>query len=143
MADQVTKTIIVKTDPTSAYRLWADFENFPKFMKYIESVRKTGEGRSHWVVAGPLGRKVEWEAETTRLEPPKRIAWSTKDHSSVTTSGQVTFNDLGHDETEVTVTMHYVAPAGAAGDIITDLFSNPDKRVEEDLKHFKRYAESM
>ncbi len=142
MADQITKSIIVKTDAQSAYNLWADFENFPKFMKYIESVKKTGDGRSRWVVTGPLGRRAEWEAETTRLEPPTRIAWSTKDHSNTTTSGQVTFNDLSHGETEVTVTMRYVPPSGAAGQLVTDLFSNPERRVEEDLKAFKSYAES-
>jgi uncharacterized membrane protein len=143
MADQVTKSIIVKTDAMSAYNLWADFQNFPKFMKYIESVTKTGNGRSHWVVAGPFGKKVEWDAETTRLEPPKRIAWSTKDHSNTTTSGQVTFNDLSAEETEVTVTMHYVPPSGAAGQLVTELFANPEHRVQEDLKAFKSYAESM
>lgn len=141
MADQVTKSVIVKVDVAQAFNLWANFDNFPKFMKYIEAVTKAADGTSHWVVAGPLGRKLEWTAETTRMEPNKRIAWSTKDHSGTTTSGQVTFNDLPNDETEVTVVMHYVAPAGPAGQILADIFSNPEKRLEEDLYNFKKYAE--
>ena len=40
MADPITKTIIVKSDVATAYNLWANFENFPHFMKYIERVHQ-------------------------------------------------------------------------------------------------------
>jgi uncharacterized membrane protein len=86
---------------------------------------------------------VEWDAETTLLEENKRIAWNSKDRSPVSTSGQVTFNALPHNETEVTVMMHYDPPAGMAGEMVAKFFGNPEKRVEEDLQNFKRYAEGM
>jgi uncharacterized membrane protein len=92
---------------------------------------------------GPLGTKVEWDAETTLQEVNKRIAWNSKDRSPITTSGQVTFNSLPNHETEVTVLMHYDPPAGMAGDMVAKFFGNPEKRVEEDLNNFKRYAEGM
>lgn len=94
MTDRITKSIIVQGNINDIYQLWANFENFPRFMENIESVTKTGNGLSHWVMAGPLGQKVEWDAETTRLEENKRIAWNSKDNSDLTTSGQVTFNQL-------------------------------------------------
>lgn len=143
MSHEVSKTLIVKRPVAELFRLWADFENFPHFMENIHSVEKTGERTSHWVMQGPLGTKIEWDAETTRLEENKRIAWNSKDQSTLATSGQVTFNALPNNETEVTVLMHYEPPAGMAGDLVAKFFGNPEKRLEEDLNNFKSYAEGM
>lgn len=143
MSHKVTKSIIVKRPVAELYQLWANFENFPHFMENIAEVRKTGDRSSHWVMDGPLSTRVEWDAETTLMEENKRIAWNSKDRSPITTSGQVTFNALPNNETEVTVLMHYEPPAGMAGDLVAKFFGNPEKRVEEDLNNFKRYAEGM
>lgn len=143
MADQITRTIIVKAPAEAAYRAWENFENFPLFMTYIKSVHMTGDRTSHWVMQGLLGKKLEWDAETTRLEPGKRIAWNSKRDSSLKTSGQVTFNQLPDGDTEVTVTLHYDPPAGWAGDLVAELFGNPEKKLEADLGNFKAYIEGM
>ena len=141
MADQTTKTIIVGARIDDAYDTWADFENFPRFMKHVKSVTKTGDGMSHWVVDGPFGKEVEWDAETTRLEKNKRIAWNSKETSDIKTSGQVTFNDLGKGQTEVTVTLQWVVPASRGGETLMGLFADPARRLEEDLLSFKHYVE--
>jgi uncharacterized membrane protein len=141
MADQTTKTITIGSDVAKAYEAWANFENFPHFMKDVKSVTKTGDKMSHWVVAGPFGKDVEWDAETTRLEPNKRIAWNSKETSDIRTSGQVTFNEIGKGQTEVTVTLQWVVPASKGGETLTGLFTDPPKRLEEDLLAFKHYVE--
>jgi uncharacterized membrane protein len=141
MADQVTRDIIVKANVGEVYQVWSNFENFPHFMKYISSITKTGDRTSHWVMDGPLGKKLEWDAETTTLEPNKRIAWNSRDGGDIKTSGQVTFNSLSQNETEITVVLQYVPPAGALGEFIANLFSDPEKRLDEDLKNFKSYIE--
>jgi uncharacterized membrane protein len=143
MPEQVTRTIIVKAPASDIYEIWANFENFPLFMKYIKSVQKTGDGLSHWVMEGPLGKDVEWDAETTRMEPNKRIAWNSRDNGDITTSGQVTFKDLPQGETEIAVTLQYVPPAGALGTMAAKIFSDPAAQLEEDLKNFKAYAEGL
>ena len=141
---EITRSIIVKANAETAYNTWANFENFPMFMKHVQSVTKTGNGTSHWEVKGPLGKTVEWDAEITRLEPNKRIAWSTKDRDGdVTTSGQVSFNAMPSGETQVTLIFHYVPKAGVAGDIIAALFAKPEEKVEEDLSNYKYYVEGM
>jgi uncharacterized membrane protein len=124
------------------YNLWANFENFPLFMQRIKAVRRLGDGLSHWVMEGPLGSTIEWDAETTRLEPNERIAWNSKDISPVKTSGQVTFREISANETEVTVQMHYAPPAGAAGEALAKLFANPEEWVRTDLEQFKVFVES-
>jgi uncharacterized membrane protein len=141
MPDSITKSITVKADVEDMYNLWANFENFPRFMEYIKSVTKTGDKMSHWVMQGPLGAPIEWDAETTRLEPNTRIAWNSKDNSTVKTSGQVIFTELGPIQTEIAVTLHYEPPAGVVGDIVAQLFSNPARRLEKDLERFKAYVE--
>jgi uncharacterized membrane protein len=142
MPHQITRSIIVKASSEQAFMAWANFENFPMFMKNIRQVRSFGNGQSHWEMEGPLGKTVEWDAEITKLEENKRIGWSTKDREGdLSTSGQVTFNPLPNNETEVTVLMQYEPKAGIVGDIIAQVLGNPEKKLEEDLRNFKSYIE--
>ena len=138
---QTTRSIIVKGSPSELYRLWADLESFPRFMKNVKSVTKTGDRMTHWVVEGPLGKTVEWDAETTRTEEGKRLAWNSKEGSAVKTSGQVVFTDLPDGETQVTVTL-MVVPQGALAAMAAGLFGKLDETLEGDLRSFKAYAEA-
>jgi len=135
-----TKNIIVKAPIDTVYQAWANFENFPNFMQHICTVTKTGDRSSHWVMEGPLNSRIEWDAETTRLEENKRVAWSST-KGDIKTSGQVTFNELSNDEVEVTVMLRYIPPGGAMGDLVASLFADPEGKLQEDLYNFKRYIE--
>ncbi|MEZ4864886.1 MAG: SRPBCC family protein [Caldilineaceae bacterium] len=137
-----TQSILVKGELSNIYQTWANFENFPRFMRHIKSVHKTGARTSHWMMEGPLSTTLEWDAETTRLEENKRIAWSSTD-GDLKTSGQVTFNALPDREVEVTVVLRYVPPAGLIGEAITTLFDDPDEKLQQDLRNFKRYIEDQ
>jgi uncharacterized membrane protein len=124
MTDRITKSIIVQGDISQLYNLWANFENFPHFMRHIKSVTKTGDDLSHWVVEGPLGQRVEWEAKTTRMEENKRIAWNSMDNEGdITTSGQVTFNPLPQNQVEVTVILQYQPSGGKLGEAVAHIFA--------------------
>lgn len=100
-----TKNILVKAPIEQVYQTWANVENFPNFMHHIKQVDKTGDRTSHWVMEGPLNTKIEWDAETTRLDENKRIAWSSIT-GDIKTSGQVTFNELPDNQVEVTVMLN-------------------------------------
>ena len=141
MSEQFTKSIIVKGDIPRLYALWASFENFPHFMRNLTSVTETGEGTSHWKMVGPLNTTLEWDAETTRMEENKRIAWRSTEESPLRTSGQVTFTALPQNETEITVTLQFVPPHGALGEIVARLFADPEAQLTNDLRQFKAYAE--
>src|SRR5205085_12654606 len=101
MSKKITESIHVKRPVAELYALWSNFENFPNFMKHIESVKRLGDRSSKWKMDGPLGTKFEWEAETTLMELNKRIAWNSKAESSIKTSGEVLFNSLSPNETEL------------------------------------------
>ena len=140
MTDQQTKMVVVKGSPDHIYDLWANFENFPKFMRDITAVSKTGDKTSHWVMAGPAGKTLEWDATTTLMDKGRRIGWNSTG-GDIETSGTVAFTDLGSNQVEVTFSQHYVPPAGMLGEAVAMLIDNPDKRLEELLRDFKAYAE--
>ena len=127
---------------SDVFSFWANFENFPLFMPRLKSVRKTGEATSHWVMDGPLGTALEWDAETTELVPNQRIAWNSLPGSSVTTSGQVSFREVGPNDTEITVRMGYDVPGGPVMEAAAAVLSNPENMVEESLRRFKEHLES-
>lgn len=136
-------SIIVGANVTQAYNVWRQFENFPQFMNNVKEVTKTeGDGKfSHWKVAGPLGTSVEFDAELTMDEPNKRIGWNSRDSGTVTTSGQVTFMELGTNQTQIHVVMNWVPPVGKVGEVVANLTNDPQSQLEEDLGRFKEMIE--
>ncbi len=143
MTQQISKSIIVSAPVHHAYGIWSDFTQFPQFMDHVKSVTLLENGISHWVVDGPMGANIDWNAEVTAVEPNSRLAWNTKDKKGiVTTSGQVTFNPLPNDQTEVTVTMQFSAPGGKVGDWVASVISSPEESVAADLRRFKAHAEA-
>jgi uncharacterized membrane protein len=90
---------------------------------------------------GPLGKSIEWDAETTMFEPNTRIAWRSREGSKIKTSGQVTFVELGTGQTQINLTIQWVVPPSKGGEKLAGLVADPEKRVEEDLYNFKTYVE--
>jgi uncharacterized membrane protein len=134
---QMTTSIIVGRNVGDVYRSWSDLGRLPELMPHIRSVETIGEGRSRWVVAAPLGRTVEWEAEITREDANKRVAWRSADDGEVRTSGQVTFNALPDAQTEVTVVFQYAT--GVLRDAAARAWTKD--ALEEDLRSFKAHLE--
>jgi uncharacterized membrane protein len=139
---RVTHSLIIKGSPEMLYSLWADFEKHPEFSDNLKEVKLLDGKTSRWVMKGPLGKEIEWTAEMTRDEIGKRIAWRTLE-GDVKNSGQITFESLPNDETQVTVMMMYVPPAGKLGEVGAKLLDDPEERVEKDLRSFKSYAEKF
>jgi uncharacterized membrane protein len=142
MAVQITESVIIKGQPEEVFSLWNDIEMFPSIIKDIKNVEKIDELLSRWVVKGPLGKEYAWTAQITRFDEDRRIAWKTLE-GDLKTSGQVTFKDLPQGETEMTVTMQYVPPAGKVGETISKVVEGPRKKVNEGLRDFKAYVEDM
>jgi len=140
MQNQVNKNIIVKGEAKDLYPIWADFENLPDFMEPIKEVKKTGDRTTHWVVEGPFGQNIEWDAETTTLEKNKRIAWNSIG-GDIKTTGQVTFTELPNEQTQVSVTLQYVTDEKVSPVIASNLLDNPEDHLMKSLRSFKKYVE--
>ncbi len=141
---EVRRSVTVNCTREEAYAFWHDFENLPRFMRHLESVQVTGEGRSRWVALAPAGRTVEWEAEVTEDRPNELIAWRSLPGADVANAGVVRFADApGGRGTEVRVEMRYDPPAGRLGVVVAKLFrEEPKQQVAEDLHRFKQVMET-
>ncbi len=142
MTVQITESVIIKGTSQDIFGLWSDLEMLPSIIDDLKEVRQISELTSHWVVKGPLGKEYQWTAEITRFDEDRRIAWKTIE-GDIKTSGQVTFKDLPQGETEMTVMMQYVPPAGKVGDIASKVLDNPRGKISEGLRDFKAFAENM
>jgi uncharacterized membrane protein len=141
MPQRVESSVVVEAPVSRVYEYWRDLENLPNFMTNVEEVRATGPDRTHWVVKGPLGAKMEFDAETTQEEENRALGWNSVD-GNVETSGQVRFQELGPERTRVEVTMNYAdPPGGRLGEVGSRLVSNPQVMVDQDLYNFKEIIE--
>jgi uncharacterized membrane protein len=139
MADRVTGSIVIDRSADDVYRLWTEYDSFPRFMKHIRSVIRTGPGTSHWAMKGPLGRDIEWDARVMRAEPGRLIAWESI-RGDIQSDGQVNFRPIDADHTEVTVTVQY-EPKESILNTVGSLFADPAGDLEDDLRNLKSFAE--
>lgn len=137
----VTKTIHIGAPVHEVFGFWSRWENFPRFMSNLIEVHDLGNGRSHWVARGPGGVPVGWDAEVTRFEPGRRIAWRSARGSRVPNSGSVHFMPEAGG-TRVHIQLHYRPPAGMLGHALAKLFgADPRSEMDEDLLRLKRMIE--
>jgi len=143
-SNRVNKSIIINSTPEELYQFWRDFENLPRFMHHLESVRVTGEGRSHWVATAPAGTTVEWDAEITEDRPNELIAWRSLEGADVYNRGSVRFERApGGRGTIVHVEIDYDPPGGRLGVAVAKLFGEePELQVHSDLRRFKQVIET-
>jgi uncharacterized membrane protein len=141
---QVKKSIAINSSPEELYRFWRDFENLPRFMNHLESVKETGNGRSHWVAKAPAGSTVEWDAEIVEERDGELISWRSLEGSDVDNSGSVSFvRATGGRGTIVTVELEYNPPGGVIGAGVAKLFGEePEQQVYDDLRCLKQVIET-
>jgi uncharacterized membrane protein len=139
----VEKTINIEAPIEEVFEFWTHLEKFPQFMSRVREVRKTGDRKYHWVVAGPAGVSVEWDAEITRLVPHQAIAFKSLPGSAIEQVGSVHFTPTDDGDTCIDVKLSYNPPAGAIGHLIAILFgADPKKEMDEDLMRMKSFLET-
>lgn len=138
-AVQIRKDISVAASPELAYAFWSNYENFPHFMHHVREVRhEPGSRQSHWVVSGPGGATVEWDAVETRNLPCRLIAWKTLPGAAVASAGTVRFDANPGGTTRIDVTLSYNPPLGAVGHAVATIFgTDPKTEMDADLNRMK------
>jgi uncharacterized membrane protein len=135
--ERLQKSIEVDRPLNQVYNQWTQFEEFPRFMEGVKSVKQLDDTRLHWV-AEIGGKEKEWTAKIIEQIPDHRIAWESE--SGEFTSGVVSFQSMGPNRTRVTLEISYdpkgfVENAGDAIGIVS-------RRVENDLERFKEFIEN-
>ena len=141
---RVRKSVIIDRAPQELYNFWRNFENLPRVMYHLDSVRVIDPKRSHWVAKAPGGTQVEWDAEIIEDIPNERIAWHSLEGSDVDSRGVVRFERApGGRGTMVTVEVQYNPPAGGVGAIVAKLFrKDPGAEIPDSMRYFKQLMET-
>jgi uncharacterized membrane protein len=134
---RIEESIEVNVPVTTAYNQWTQFEEFPQFMEGVESVKQIDDTHLHWV-AEIGGKRHEWDAEITKQEPDRRIAWQAVDGHYV--SGTVTFEPLGDNSTRINVVMEHETEGMVES--LGSALGADSRRVKGDLERFKEVVES-
>lgn len=145
----VRTTALIQADAQELYRIWRDVGAAPLWQEQIETVTRTGETTSHWVMraAKDTGndkgedKTIEWDSEVLKDEPGHRIAWRSVGGDSQN-AGEVVFEaSPGGRGTLVTVLQEFrLGKLSSAWETIAG--RNPKQVVIENLRHFKALAET-
>ena len=137
MSTRVEKTVMVNVPVSRAYNQWTQFEDFPQFMNGVQSVTQLEDDRLEWV-AEIGGVRRQWEARILEQVPDEKVAWAATE--GATNAGAVTFENLGGDQTSVTLVLDY-EPEGAV-EKVGDALHVVERQAEGDLERFKAFIES-
>ena len=141
---RVEQEILVRRMPAELFRLWRDLSTMGNVFRHVDRVDCVSSHRSHWVVRGPLGTTLEWDAEIINEVENELIGWQSLPGADVDCAGSVRFEPQGEDgETLVRVLFRYDPPGGALGALVASaLGADPAQAVADDLARFKRQVES-
>ncbi|MFL5620650.1 MAG: SRPBCC family protein [Gemmatimonadaceae bacterium] len=144
----VRKSITIEAPIYDVFTWLVAWERWPRWMSHVREVRSYGGSgtvgeRTHWLLDGPAGTTVEWDAETTRFVPPALIAWRTVEGSPVAHAGTIRLARTKTGATRVDVMVSYTPIAGAAGHAVATLFRrDPKHQLEDDLVRLKTTIET-
>ena len=125
------------------YRFWRNLSNLPRFASHIVSVEQVDRQRSRWVVHGPAGRRVKWDAEINYEVENERIAFRSLPGSEVELAGAVRFKDAPGGGTEVIVELQYNPPGGVLGAFAARMWGEePSQQICDDLERIRHAIEA-
>lgn len=112
-------------------------------MQHVESVEEIDSETSRWVVRGPLGRQLEWQARIVNEREGEMIAWESLPGAEVSNAGSVWFEPNDDGGTRLKVSLQYQPPARVVGAVAAKLLGeSPDAQLANDLRRFKEILEA-
>jgi uncharacterized membrane protein len=141
---RVDKSITIDRPLQEIYAFWRNLENLPLFMQHVHSLSMLDDRRSHWILRGPSGKILEWDAEIINEKPNELIGWRSFSGSGVDSAGSVRFKPApGGRGTEVHLELQYIPPGGIFGATYARLLGeNPAGQIQEDLRRLKQMMET-
>jgi uncharacterized membrane protein len=137
-------SLAINSPPEKLYRFWHDVENLPRFIQHLQSVTRTGERTSHWVVNAPGGVSIEWDSERVDDQLNSLIAWRTLPGSQVRHHGSVRFEPADDGKGAIVhVDIEYGVPGGKLGATVAKIFGKePRLQIARDLRALKQLLET-
>ncbi|HZR53856.1 MAG TPA: SRPBCC family protein [Streptosporangiaceae bacterium] len=134
----IVESIDVGVPVTLAYNQWTQYNDFPKFMKKVESADKDKsdeEQKVNWKAQVFWSHRT-WEAKVVEQVPDERIVWRSKGEKGHV-DGAVTFHELGPNLTRILLVLEY-HPQGLF-ERTGNLWRAQGRRARLELKHFQRH----
>ena len=131
-----TDSVDVAVPVSRAYREWARFESFPRFLHGVQHIERVDETRAHWVAEVDGVRRM-FDTVITERQPDRRVCWvSVHGPEQV---GVVTFEGTQPDRSRVTLQLEY-SPR-AVPDRVVDKRSFLQQTVSGCLRRFAEVVE--
>ncbi len=135
---------LVNRPISEVYSIWRDFENLPKFMDHLQSVKTIDKNNTLWTAKGP-GQisPISWTAEIVEELKDEIIRWQSIPDSPINSCGKVTFTARDGD-TEIETSISYQVPLNKGGEHASHFF-NPFFKplVKKDVKNFKPFIKNL
>jgi uncharacterized membrane protein len=135
--ETIRESVEIDVPVQTAYNQWTQFEEFPRFMEGVESVKQLDDTHVLWN-AEIGGQRREWRAEIVEQEPDRKIAWRAENDNGP--NGVVEFEPLGEERTLVTVEIAY-EPEGLTEQLGSKVGID-SRQVKEDVERFKNLVET-
>ena len=101
----IVETLDIALPLRTTYDLWTQFEDFPSFMKKVETVEQESDEKTNWTAKVFVSRRT-WDATIVEQVPDSHIVWrSTGAKGHV--DGAVTFTEVGPNLTRVLLVLEY------------------------------------
>ena len=135
---RIQKSIEVSVPVHALYARLTQFEDYPRFMSDVETVRRLDDTHLHWTTR-ISHRDVEWDAAIIEQVPDRCIAW--QNTSGPTNAGKVELEPAGPDTSRVILTLEAEleqVPGSSTGNSETEM----SQRLQEDLLRLKDFVEN-
>lgn len=137
---RIRKSIEVSVPVHALYARLARFEDYPRFMNGITTVRRVDDTHLHWTTRlSDPDRDVEWDAAITEQVPDRCIAWRNTD--GPVNAGKVELEPAGPDASRVTLTLE-AEPEQTPGFSAGNSEAEMSQRLQEDLLRLKDLVEN-
>jgi uncharacterized membrane protein len=145
MADWLEHSVQIEVDaPIDAvWQLWADLEQMPLWMQWIDSVKvlPNDPQLSRWKLkTGSL--EFSWLSRITKIVPHQIIEWESVD--GLPNRGAIRFYDRPNNSSIVKLSIAYAIP-GILGKLMDGLFLGKavESSLKQSLESFRDYAQQQ
>ena len=137
MAD-VEHDIHIEAEPDAVFDLFRNPDTFVEIIGHLQDAYRDGD-TVEWVAQGPMGIKLSGEAEIVEEERPTLVKWRSTG-GALDVTGAARFAPEG-DGTNLSYTLSYDVPGGAAGKAVASTLTDMDSEVRRTLERLKALAE--
>ncbi|MGW4469171.1 SRPBCC family protein [Nonomuraea sp. NPDC004354] len=132
----IVESVDVGAPVRVVYNQWTRFQDFPGFMKKVESVEQESEEQVSWKAQIFWSHRT-WQAKVIEQVPDKLIIWRSEGNKGYV-DGAVTFHALTPDLTRVVLVLEY-HPQGVV-ERVGNMWRAQGRRARLELKHFVRHV---